>query len=192
MTPSPAKCSRVPPYAGISSPSVLWYSVSTPIRSSGAAVSANDVKPRRSEKRHEMYARCPAKSCSPSGLETSSATWGETKRESSSRCRSTASMRRALSTAIAAWSAKVSTSAMCSFVNGRGLEPDEDDDANQVVLDHDRDAEHRPVEPRTGIGVLRIRVDVGDVNRLPLYGGAAGGGRTVESVRMLPVVGGTL
>jgi hypothetical protein len=51
-----------------------WYSRSTSNSSSGAAVSANAVKPRRSQKRDEMYARCPANSRSPSSLEIRSAT----------------------------------------------------------------------------------------------------------------------
>ena len=95
-----------------------------------------------------MYARWPASSCSPSWLEMSSATCGETNRESSVRCRSTASIRRAFAIAIAAWSAKVCTSAMCSSVNGLGSRRDEHHDADQVVLDHDRDAEHRAVVVR--------------------------------------------
>ena len=48
------------------------------------------------------------------------ATCGETKRDSSARCRSTASMSRALAIAIAAWSANVLTSSICSSVKGSG------------------------------------------------------------------------
>ena len=46
---------------------------------------------------------------------------------------------------------------------------DEDDDADQVVLDHDRHAEHRSVVlRRAAIGVFRVVMDVRDVDRLTL------------------------
>ena len=67
-----------------------------------------------------MYERWPASSCSPSGEEMSSATCGETNRDSSVRWRSTASSRRALAIAIAAWSAKARKSSICSSLNGSG------------------------------------------------------------------------
>ena len=50
MRPSPAKRSSVPSKSRISSPSAAWYSCSTAITSSGSAVSAKAVKPRRSQK----------------------------------------------------------------------------------------------------------------------------------------------
>ena len=48
MMPSPVKRSSVPSCARISAPIAAWYSRSTPITSSGSAVSVKAVKPRRS------------------------------------------------------------------------------------------------------------------------------------------------
>ena len=123
ITPSPAKCSNVPSCAGISSPRTAWYSRRTSNSSSEAAVSTKAVKPRRSQKARDVGA-VSGQQLLAVLLETSSATCGETNRASSVRCRSTASIRRAFATAIAAWSANVCTSAMCSLVNGSGSRRD--------------------------------------------------------------------
>ena len=64
------------------------------------------------------YARWPARSCFPSLLETSSATWGDRNRDSSARWRSTVSSRRALAIAMAAWSENVCARLMSSSVKG--------------------------------------------------------------------------
>ena len=48
ITPSPAKCSIVPSCASTMRPSAAWYSRSTPMTSSGSAVSEKAVKPRKS------------------------------------------------------------------------------------------------------------------------------------------------
>ena len=69
----------------------------------------------------------------------------------------------------------------------------EDDDADELVLDHDRDPDRRSVVlPRTAIGVLRVVPDIRDVDRLTGDRGPAGGRRSVESMRMLSVVLSTL
>ncbi len=59
---------------------------------------------------------------------------------------------------------------------------------DQLVLDDHGHAEHRPVQSRAGVRVLRILLDVGDVHRFPCDGRAAGGRRPVERMRMLGVV----
>jgi len=64
----------------------------------------------------------------------------------------------------------------------------EDDDADQVVLDDDRNPEQRPVRPWPAVRVLRIGLDVRDMDGLPRDGCAAGHCRPVEPVRMLSVV----
>ena len=51
ISPSPAKCSTVPPLATASAPTAAWYCRSTPSTSSGSAFSANAVKPRMSANR---------------------------------------------------------------------------------------------------------------------------------------------
>jgi hypothetical protein len=117
----------------------------------------------------------------------SSATCGETKRESSVRCRSTASIRRAFVSAIAAWSAGLDERDV--VVGERlGFTAHEDDDPDQLVFDHDRHSEHRPVEARAGIDVLGVVEDVRDVDRFPREAGTAGRRRSVERMRMLLVV----
>ena len=49
ISPSPAKCSTVPPKSAISPPIASWYSWRIVITSSGSAVSESGVKPRRSQ-----------------------------------------------------------------------------------------------------------------------------------------------
>ena len=121
---------------------------------------------------------------------TSSATWGETKRESSVRCRSTASISRAFAIAIAAWSAKVWTSAMCSSVNGCCFSRTTVSAPISSSSTITGTVEHRPVRSRAGVRVLRILLDVGDVHRLARDGRASGGRRPVERMRMRAVVRG--
>ena len=48
IMPSPAKCSSVPSCLAINVPISAWYSWRTAMTSSGSALSANAVKPRRS------------------------------------------------------------------------------------------------------------------------------------------------
>jgi hypothetical protein len=55
-----------------------------------------------------------------------------------------------------------------------GLLAHHDDGADQLVLDDHGHAEHRPVRSRTGVRVLRILLDVGDVHRSPRNGRATG------------------
>ena len=80
ITPSPAKCSTVPSCASTMRPSTAWYSRSTPITSSGSAVSENAVKPRRSVNTTVMSRRCVFSGSSTSPATISSPTRGETKR----------------------------------------------------------------------------------------------------------------
>ena len=105
------------------------------------------------------------------------------------RCRSTTSIRRTLLTAIA------------RLVSERLHERDvlvgerlrfatrENDDPDEVVLNHDRDADHRSVVLRrtTIAGVLRVVMDVRNVDRRTCQRRAAGGCRSVESVWVLSV-----
>jgi hypothetical protein len=116
------------------------------------------------------------------------ATCGETKRESSVRCRSTASSRRAFVSAIAAWSAKVWAARVIRRERLR-LAPNDDYHGDEVVLEHDRHAEHRTEEPRPPwIGVFRVGQDFRDLDRPSFDGRAPGRRRPVESMPMLPVV----
>jgi hypothetical protein len=135
-----------------------------------------------------MYARCPARSCSPSVLEMSSATCGETNRASSVRCRSTASKRRAFRDRDRRLIGEGLDER--DVVGGERLRfaTHENDDADEIVFDQNRDTEHRPVEARSGIHVLRVLLDVRDMDRFPLESGTARGRRSIEGVRMLPVV----
>jgi hypothetical protein len=72
------------------------------------------------------------------------------------RCRSTASNRRAFATAIAAWSAKGLDERDVLVGEGLQFTANENDDADEVVLDHDRDRDQRSVAlPRAAIGVFR-------------------------------------
>jgi hypothetical protein len=64
----------------------------------------------------------------------------------------------------------------------------DDDDADQVLLSQNRHAEHRPVRTRPGVLVLRIGLDIGDVNGLTQDSGSASRRRSIEAVRMLSVV----
>jgi hypothetical protein len=64
----------------------------------------------------------------------------------------------------------------------------EDDDADQVFLDDDRNPEQRPVGPWPAVRVLRIGLDIGDMDGLPGDGGAADHRRPVERVWVLSVV----
>ena len=118
ISPSPAKCSTVPPWATTSSPTMPWYSRSTPSTSSGSAVSAKAVNPRRSQNSAVISRRCPVRSDLPSSLDSMLATCGA-KRASSVRCRSTVSNSRAFSIARVAWSANVLTSAISRSLNAR-------------------------------------------------------------------------
>ena len=138
-----------------------------------------------------MYARWPASNCSPSVEEMSAATSGETKRDSSVRCRSTASISRAFAIAIAAWSANVVTSSTCSSVNGSRDVPADRDDADQLVVQNDRNAEQRAIadDGLSSERVLRIGQDVGDLHRLAGERHPADDGRPVTLVRMFLRVG---
>jgi hypothetical protein len=123
-----------------------------------------------------MYARCPAKSLWPSVLEIRAATCGETKRESSVRWRSTA------------WSGLVGEGLnKRDVVVGERLRltAHDDDHADQVVLDHDRDPEHRSEEARSGIGVIRVCEDVRNLDGLSLEGRPARRRRPVDGMGML-------
>src|SRR5262249_7701329 len=76
MTPSPVQRSSVPSNARSSLPRLAWYSRNTPITSSGFAVSAKAVNPRRSQKTTLMSRRWLSNT-SPSPEErTSSASCG--------------------------------------------------------------------------------------------------------------------
>src|SRR5262249_27981490 len=68
----------------------------------------------------------------------------------------------------------------------------EDDDADQILIDLDRHAKQGSEGERAGIDVLGVVEDVPDVDRLSGESGAAGSGRSVDRVRMLAVVLGTL
>ena len=59
ITPSPAKRSSVPSNLWITGPTHPWYSRSTPVTSSGSAVSANAVNPRRSQNATVICLRSP-------------------------------------------------------------------------------------------------------------------------------------
>ena len=62
----------------------------------------------------------------------------------------------------------------------------EHDGPDEVVLDHDRDADQRPVVVRRStIRVLRVITDVRDVDRLTCHRRPAGPRRSVESVWVL-------
>ena len=63
-----------------------------------------------------------------------------------------------------------------------------DDDANQVVLDEDRDAEHRSEESRARIGVFGILEDIWDLDGPSLDGRTAGRRAPIDSMRMIEVV----
>ena len=65
---------------------------------------------------------------------------------------------------------------------------DENDDADEVVLDHDRDRDQRSVAlTRAAIGVFRVGVNVRDVDGLTCHRRPAGARRSVESMGMLSV-----
>jgi hypothetical protein len=64
----------------------------------------------------------------------------------------------------------------------------QDDDADQVVLDHDRDAEQGSVGARPGVGVFGVELEVRHVNGPAFHGRAAGDSRPVDRIRMLSVV----
>ena len=77
------------------------------------------MKLRRSQNIAVISRRWPASIASPSGLDTSSATWGERNRASWPRWRSIVSSSRAFAIPIAACSAKPVASAASPSVNGR-------------------------------------------------------------------------
>ena len=68
------------------------------------------------------------------------------------------------------------------------LAPHEDDGPDQVLIDLDRHPEQGSVPVRAGIDVLGVVEDVRDVHRLSGDGRAAGSRRSVERMRMRPVV----
>ena len=79
MMPSPVKRSSVPSCARISSPIAAWYSRSTPITSSGSAVSVKAVKPRRSRNTTVISRRWLFSGSSAPPLTMASASCGEKK-----------------------------------------------------------------------------------------------------------------
>ena len=78
--PSPVKRSSVPSWATTSRPISAWYSRRTPITSSGSAVSAKAVKPRRSRKTTVTSRRWLLSGSSASPATIISASCGEKKR----------------------------------------------------------------------------------------------------------------
>ena len=82
MSPSPANLSRVPSKRKIRSPSAWWYSLRTPITSSGSLDSANMVNPRRSQKATTTSRRWLSRNDSSPESTISSASCGERKRRS--------------------------------------------------------------------------------------------------------------
>jgi hypothetical protein len=66
---------------------------------------------------------------------------------------------------------------------------DENDDADEVVLNRDRDRNQRSVVlRRSAVGVFRVVTDVRDVDGLTCDRRPTGAGRSVESMRVLSVV----
>ena len=80
IMPSPVKRSSVPSCSRISLPISAWYSRSTPMTSSGSAVSAKAVKPRRSRKTTVTSRRWVLSGSSAPPATISSASCGEKKR----------------------------------------------------------------------------------------------------------------
>ena len=70
------------------------------------------------------------------------------------------------------------------------LGTDDENNTEQVFLDDDGNPEYRTVGPRAGVGVFGIVVDVGNVDGSARNSRAAGCRRSIEGVRVLPVVGG--
>ena len=70
------------------------------------------------------------------------------------------------------------------------LRTHDENDTEQVFLDEDRNPEYRAVGARAGVGVLGIVMDVGNVDGSARHSRAAGCRRSIEGVRMLPVIGG--
>ena len=68
------------------------------------------------------------------------------------------------------------------------LHPGENDHADQMGFEHDRDAQHHSIRPRAGVLVLRVGEDVRDMNRFSQQSRTAGRRRPIDRVRMLPVV----
>ena len=154
----------------------------------GAAVSAKAVKPRRSQKRQVMYTRCPARSCSPRSLDRSSATCGDTKRESSVRCRSTALLEAGIRDGDRRLVGKVWTSWICSSVYGPGSS--RTISSTPINSSSKRTERQVPLgsRPWAGIRVLGVQLHIGHVHDLPRDGRATRPRRTVERVRMALVV----
>ncbi len=80
MMPSPVKRSSVPSCSTISAPIAAWYSRSTPITSSGSAVSVKAVKPRRSMKTTVISRRCEASGSPAPSASRACTSAGEKKR----------------------------------------------------------------------------------------------------------------
>ena len=80
IMPSPVKRSRVPSWARMSRPISRWYSARRPISSSGSAVSAKAVKPRRSRNTTVISRRWLLSGSSAPPATISSASWGEKNR----------------------------------------------------------------------------------------------------------------
>jgi hypothetical protein len=97
-------------------------------------------------------------------------------------------MRRALVSAIAAWSANSLNERGVIVHKGPWLATHDDDHADEVVLEHDRHPEHRPEEPWPGIGVFRIGEHVRDLDRPSLEGRTPSCRRPVEGMRVRDVV----
>ena len=70
------------------------------------------------------------------------------------------------------------------------LRTHDENDTEQIFLDDNGNPEYRAIGPRAGIGVFGIIADVGNVDRSAHNSRAAGRCRSIESVRVLPVVGG--
>jgi hypothetical protein len=73
---------------------------------------------------------------------------------------------------------------------GEGLQftANENDDADEVVLDHDRDRDQRSVAlPRAAIGAFRVVLNVRDLDGLTCHRRPAGARCSVESMGMLSV-----
>ena len=75
IMPSPVKRSSVPSCSRMSRPISAWYSRSTPMTSSGSAVSAKAVKPRRSRNTTAISRRCVLRGSSAPPARIASASW---------------------------------------------------------------------------------------------------------------------